>query len=309
MEKRLVHVTLPFEQLGGRARGVAAAVLVLALAAGACTGATPASTAPSAGAATPSLVATLATVQATPQPKSTPIPIWTGTEYRVSGAPGNCGDPGRPCEFTAAAYQTSGRWAFLPGLATYIPDGWKSTEQDAGEFNLLNPDFPDSGVYFWRDMIPVRPDGTLITDVPSTVAGITDWFTANKQLAVTVPVEVIIGKGLHTTTFVVDVADGVANMDPGCDEKPTKPACFPILTDPAHWQGGAWWVASTHRTRYYLATIGQETDRHLLLVVVVGSIMEPGPHVEANPAAELMRLEKAAAPILDNLDVSHVTFN
>ena len=84
----------------------------------------------------------------------------------------------RPCQFTAGTYQTYGRWAFLPGLTMYIPDGWNSTEQDAGEFNLLNPDFPDgSGLFFWRDVIPVEPDGTHITTVPSTVAGITSWLS------------------------------------------------------------------------------------------------------------------------------------
>ena len=37
--------------------------------------------------------------------------------------------------------------------------------------------------------------------------------------------------------------------------------------------------------------------------------MDPGPHVEADPAAERRRFEKVVAPILDSLDVSHVTFN
>ena len=54
----------------------------------------------------------------------------------------------------------------------YIPDGWHSTEQDAGEFNLQNPAFPDgSGLFFWRDVIPVEPDVTHVTTVPSTVTG------------------------------------------------------------------------------------------------------------------------------------------
>lgn len=241
--------------------------------------------------------------------ESTPIPIWTGPEYRVPGAPGQCDGADRPCEFTAGTYQTYGRWAFLPGLTTYIPDGWKSTEQDAGEFNVLHPDFPDSGVFFWRDLIPVEPDGTHVTSVPSTVDGIIEWLGANPQLVVTDPVETIIGKGLHTTTFVVDVADGAVNMDPGCDEKPTSPACFPLLTDPGHWGDGAWWVSGLHRTRYYLADIGPATDRHLLVVAVVGSTMDQGPHVAADPAAELLRFEKAVAPILESLDVSRVTFN
>jgi hypothetical protein len=94
----------------------------------------------------------------------------------------------------------------------YIPDGWKSTEQDAGEFNLQNPDFAEgSGLFFWRDVIPVEPDGTHITTVPSTVAGITDWLRADHQLVVTDPIEKVIGKGLATTTFVVEVAKGAVS--------------------------------------------------------------------------------------------------
>ena len=260
------------------------------------------SAAPSAAAVAPSL-------QATTQPKPTPIPIWTDLEERVPGTPGHCDSPTGPCQFTAGTYQTYGRWAFLPGLTMYVPDGWNSTEQDAGEFNLNNPDFPDSGLLFWRDVIPVEPDGTRLTTVPSTVDGITDWLGANPQLVVTDPVQANLGKGLHATTFVVDVADGAVNMDPGCDKKPTSPACFPLLTDPAHWGDGAWWVSGLHRTRYYLADIGPATDRHLLVVAVVGSTMDPGPHVAADPAAELLRFEKVVAPILDSLDVSQVTFN
>ena len=132
----------------------------------------------------------------------------------MPGAPGQCDTPGRPCQFTAGTYQTYGRWAFLPGLTMSIPDGWNSTEQDAGEFNLNNPDFPDSGLLFWRDVIPVEPDGTHITTVPSTVAGITDWLRADHQLVVTKPREVAIGKGLDTTSFVVDVAKRCGEQGP-----------------------------------------------------------------------------------------------
>jgi hypothetical protein len=228
----------------------------------------------------------------------TPIPIWTGLAERVPGAPGHC-DHASPCQFTAGTYQTYGRWAFLPGLTMYIPDGWNSTEQDAGEFNLINPDFPEgNGLFFWRDVIPVEPDGTHIMTVPSTVAGITSWLTANHRLRVSDPMKVVIGKGLDTTTMVVDVPDGTVNKDHACDFAP-KAACFPILTDPAHWDG-AWTVASTESSRYYLATIGPVSNRHLLVVALVAL---------ADPASERLRLEKAVAPILDSLDVSNVTFN
>jgi hypothetical protein len=178
-----------------------------------------------------------------------------------------------------------------------IPDGWKSTEQDAGEFNLSNPDFPDdSGLFFWRDVIPVEPDGTHVMTVPSTVAGITGWLRADAQLRVSDPREKVIGKGLATTTFVVEVAKGAVNMDPVCATAP-KQTCFPILTDPVHWGDGAWSVWSSESSRYYLATIGPDTDRHLLMVAVV------------TQTSERLRFEKAVAPILDSLDVSRVRFN
>jgi len=180
----------------------------------------------------------------------------------------------------------------------YIPDGWNSTEQDAGEFNLGNPDFPDgSGLFFWRDVIPVEPDGSHVMTVPSTVAGMTDWLRADHQLVVTAPMKVVIGKGLATTTFVVEVADGAVNKAPECAA--IKATCFPILTDPGHWDG-AWVVASTESSRYYLATIGPVSNRHLLMVAVV---------TQAAPATERLRFERAVAPILDSLDVSRVTFN
>ena len=60
---------------------------------------------------------------------------------------------------------------------------------------------------------------------------------------------------------------------------------------------GAWTVASIESCRYYLATIGPESDRHLMIVAVVAD------------ASERLRFEKAVAPILDSLDVSRVTFN
>jgi hypothetical protein len=245
----------------------------------------------------PSFRTTAPSFQPSVRPESTPIPIWTGPEYRVPGAPGQCDGPSRPCQFTAGTYQTYGRWAFLPGLTMYIPDGWNSTEQDAGEFNLQNPDFPDgSGLFFWRDVIPVEPDGSRVTTVPSTVAGITNWLTADPQLVVTKPVEVAVGKGLRTTTFVVEVAKGAVNKDPECAAMSPKATCFPILTDPEHWDG-AWVVASMESSRYYLATVGQATTRHLLVVALVAR------------TAERLRFEKAVAPILDSLDVSGVTFN
>jgi hypothetical protein len=291
----------PPQQAPSARRGSAVFGIALTLMTAACTGGaalTPASRAPSSPAGPTPTTAAAATPSVAPA-EPTPIPIWTGPGDRVPGAPGQCNSQ-TPCQFTAGTYQTYGRWAFLPGLTMYIPDGWKSTEQDAGEFGLFNPDFPDgNGLFFWRDVIPVEPDGTHITTVPSTVAGITSWLTANHRLRVSDPTKVVIGKGLHTTTMVVDVPDATVNKDHVCADIAPKAACFPILTDPAHWDG-AWVVVSGESSRYYLAAVGPVSNRHLLMLAIVA---------QADPADERLRFEKAVAPILDSLDVSRVTFN
>ena len=290
-------------------RRLAIAMVAAAFVTTACSGSAAAPSTASVASSRPSIAPTAAAVpsptisstapsfQPSARAEPTPIPIWTGLAERVPGAPGHCDRPS-PCQFTAGTYQTYGRWAFLPGLTMYIPDGWNSTEQDAGEFNLINPDFPEgNGLFFWRDVIPVEPDGTHITTVPSTVAGITSWLSANHRLRVSDPMKVVIGKGLDTTTMVVDVPDATVNKDHVCDFSP-KAACFDILTDPAHWDG-AWTVASIESCRYYLADIGPDSTATSWSWHVV----------QADPAAERLRLEKAVAPILDSLDVSRVTFN
>jgi len=306
----MTRASCPLARTPVRWRRLAISILAAAFATTACSGqaATPGtasvasfrpSITPTAAAdPSPTISSTAPSFQPSARAEPTPIPIWTGPADRVPGAPGQCNSQ-TPCQFTAGTYRTYGRWAFLPGLTMYIPDGWNSTEQDAGEFSLFNPDFAEgSGLFFWRDVIPVEPDGTHITTVPSTVAGITSWLTANHRLRVSDPMKVVIGKGLDTTTMVVDVPDATVNKDHPCDFAP-KAACFNILTDPAHWDG-AWTVASGESSRYYLATIGPVSNRHLLVVALVA---------QADPAAERLRFEKAVAPILDSLDVSRVTFN
>ena len=264
-------------------RGLAVSAVALALMAAACTGGAVPTTASPVAVSSPSITPTAAadpssspsstapSLQPSARAESTPIPIWTGPQDRVPGAPGQCDAPGRPCQFTAGTYQTYGRWAFLPGLTMSIPDGWNSTEQDAGEFNLHNPDFPDgNGLFFWRDVIPVEPDGTHITTVPSTVAGITNWLRADHRLGYP-------SRGRWSSARVWTPRrswstwpDGSVNKDHECAEIGVKATCFPILTDPAHWGDGAWTVASTESCRYYLATIGPASNRHLMIVAVAG---------------------------------------
>ena len=239
--------------------------------------------------------------------RATPIPIGTDLDDCSTGAPCHC-LPDSPCQFEGGTYTTFGRWAFLPGLTLDIPGGWHSNEQDAGEFNVLNPEYGSGGLFFFRDMIPVDPEGNHIRDVASTPEALTAWFTGNPNLIVTEPESVTIGHGIEATTFTFTTAPGAPNTDPGCpDYPPGAAACFGLMTDPAHWGDGSWYIASAHATRLYLASIGPDTSPHLLLVTVLGTIEAPS--TETDPFVELERIEAAVQPILDSLDVSKVTFN
>lgn len=240
---------------------------------------------------------------------ATPIPIGTDLDDCSTGSPCHCTHES-PCEFAGGTYATFGQWAFLPGLTMAIPGGWSSTEQDAGEFNLLHTDYGQGGLFFWRDMIPVDMEGNHLVDVPSTPEGLTGWFTANPNLTVTEPESVTLGHGVEATTFTFATAHYGAvnpNQGPDCPNYPAGAAvCFPLMTDPVHW-GGNWDIASAHATRLYLASIGPATSPHLLLVAVLGTIEAPS--TESDRFVELERIEAAVQPILDSLDVSEVTFN
>ena len=238
---------------------------------------------------------------------ATPIPIGTDLNECSTGAPCHCTHD-NSCRFAEGTYATFGRWAFLPGLTVTIPGGWYSTEQDTGEFNLLNADYGQGGLFFWRDMVPVDPDGNVIAGVPSTPEALTDWFTTNPNLTVTEPESVTIGRGTEATTFTFVPGPDARNADPeGCPNYPPGAAvCFGIFTDPAHW-GGSWWVASAHATRLYLASIGPDTSPHLLVIAVLGTVEAPS--TETDPFVELERIEAAVQPILNSLDTSMVTFN
>ena len=58
------------------------------------------------------------------------------------------------------------------------------------------------------------------------------------------------------------------NKDPECAAA-AKPTCFPILTDPAHWEKEPLRSCRADNPRFYLATIGPVTNRHLLVVAIL----------------------------------------
>lgn len=240
--------------------------------------------------------------------QATPIPIVTHPNECSDGAPCWCsGD--EPCQFEGETYATFGRWAFLPGLTMTIPAGWYSTAQEAAEFNVLHPDQGDSGLLFWRDMIPVALDGSPITSVPSTPQGLTDWFTTNPNLIVSEPESVTIGHGIEATTFTFTTAPDAPNQDPTCpDYPPGANVCFGIFTMGSGFVTDVMGDATSFlATRLYLASIGPSSSPHLLVVAVVGSTLPPS--TQTDPFVELERFEAAVQPILDSLDVSDVTFN
>ena len=133
--------------------------------------------------------------------------------------------------------------------------------------------------------------------VPSRVDGITAGCRQGPA-RVSDPMKVVIGKGLDTTTMVVDVPDGTVNKDHVCADIAPKAACFPILTDPAHWDGAG--RSCRARSRYYLATVGPVSTAS-------SSCWQLSPR--RTPPMSACGSKKAVAPILDSLDASHVTFN
>ena len=116
--------------------------------------------------------------------------------------------------------------------------------------------------------------------------------------------KVVIGKGLATTTFVVEVADGAVNKVPEC-----AVAQGDLLPHPDG--------SSALGRSLDVASDGEQPllPRHRRPGFepppprggTIADAAEPGRRADA--AAERLRFEKAVAPILDSLDASHVTFN
>ena len=57
-----------------------------------------------------------------------------------------CSD-GAPCELSAGTWTLTGDYSFILGMEVTVPDGWRSLEQDAGEFTLFPLDHPNDHIF------------------------------------------------------------------------------------------------------------------------------------------------------------------
>ena len=195
-----------------------------------------------------------------------------------------------PCEFTAGTWVTAGDSAFIPGLSITLPDGWRSNEQFAGEFNLIPADHPYDALKMWKDVAAVTSDGTaqLVPGIPRTPVGLTAYFQHDADLVVTKPATTTIGDGIPAITYVVSVSTKAKFKDHGC---PVFPHCADLLTDPAHWGANVYGIGAPEVVRLYLATVGSGgADGHLFAIAL-----------DAPNAAELDRLTDVAAPIIASI--------
>lgn len=244
---------------------------------------------PTTGTLTPSL----SQPPATSSPESSAVPPASSTASPIQAATAmplvNGCSPDNPCVMTAGTWVTTGPFAFIPGLSVTVPAGWRSQEQDAGEFNLVPIDHPDDALLLWKDLAATTSDGTqkLVPGVPRTVDGLTAYLRRDPFLVVSLPTKATIAGGIQAITYVVGVSPSAKFTDHTC---PVFPRCADLFTDPVHWGGGAFGFGVPTVLRLYLAPVGTGSDTH---VFVVG--------LEAPSPAELARISPIATLIIASI--------
>ena len=174
-----------------------------------------------------------------------------------------------PCNLAAGTYETSGQWAFLPGLQVTVPTGWFSDEQDAGEFNLHPVGQPDDSVFFWKDLSATANDlpGTPLAGVSGTATGLVSWLTSNSDFNVTKPRPTMIGQ---VPMVMVDVRVSISAMTPkSADSDCPADPCVGFLRDMKHWDG-PFAIARGDIARLYFGMIGPASDLHAFVVEIEG---------------------------------------
>jgi hypothetical protein len=211
------------------------------------------------------------------------VPAGTGKSLNVGCS------PDAPCKLSAGTWTLTGQFSFIVGMQVTVPDGWQSTEQDAGEFNLWPNDHPNDHLFMVKDIAAVRSDGSMkqVEGVPQTEEGLISFWRQDPNLVVSKSTSTTIGDGIDATAYVITVSRDAKFKDPGC---PAYPRCADFFTDPAHWDGGVYGIGAPAAVRLYFAAIGSGADEHLLVIGLEGE----------NPAA-LERLTKDATPIIDSI--------
>lgn len=240
------------------------ALIALTISIAGC-GGTGASSAPS----VPSPVAVASSSLSTPPsatPKPTPTPLPTALA-RPTDIPtdGTC-ETGFTCLGLLAAGKHHTK-VIQPGFAFTLPSaGWENLSDEGGVFALLPLDTPGDGIFFFVGPRPLKPDGSRVGGIQTTVKAFEAWLTTQPGIATTKPAAVSIG-GLRGEQSDVTVAAGATDHPADC---PTV-ACVTFMRgdDPSNtpsWQWD-WGVVSSERMRLYVL---QEKDD--LIAIVVDSL-------------------------------------
>jgi hypothetical protein len=229
-------------------------------------------------------------------PPTTPSAVATATDATPAGGviqlEYGCQGVGRCEDLPAGTYETSGKFAFLPGLTLTLPEGWSAGEQDAGEFELSQSSDPDpriqiSEILFWSDVVP-WVEGRARLDLGATADELADYLLADERLVVTEAPSRTFGvrgpddlrpvSSVKARSLSVIVSDSAHTERVHASECPAE-ACINLLQDPDHWPGTFELLRNTpaddplcprcsRAVRFYIADIGSDQDPHTLVIAL-----------------------------------------
>ena len=179
--------------------------------------------------------------------------------------------------------------AIVPGLHITIPGGWSSTENDAGELNLIPASSPDDRVFVWTDMSAVKSTGqghgvTVLDKVGRSADSVLSWVDHNPDLKVSKASGRTIA-GLAMTARVISASPSARYGDPGC---PSNPTCADLFTRAGLWGSNFYGVGGTEQVLVYFGSL--PTGKSFMVAL--------------DSAGELKQLMAQAAPIIASLRTS-----
>jgi hypothetical protein len=159
--------------------------------------------------------------------------------------------------------------AFLPGMTITLDDTrWIGTVDGPWAFVIRLADHPGATMLLWLD--PSAIDGDrLILGASDTPVALLRLLTSNPNLVIGGETMRTIGDGIEALSFDLDLSENAPRVDPSCALR-NKTAygrgleCYSYLSN-----GGApFGTARGEPVRMYLAQIGDEGTRHILLVIL-----------------------------------------
>jgi hypothetical protein len=209
----------------------------------------------------------------------------------VADLPGGCSDSA-PCTFNAGTYSLAAN-SVLPRMTLTLPAGWSSTENNAGELNLVPPGQPDDRLFVWTDMVAVKSTGpghgTTVLKVDSKPESLIGWLTSNPDFTIVAKPAATTFAGNPMQTLTLVVSRSARYGDPGC---PANPRCADLFTKPGLWGTNFYGIGGDSEDTLSLGTIRTTSGTQTLIV-----------NLEALNHADAAKLAAAARPILDSVQL------